>query len=137
MLFGKGLGFWNTMPMRRRSVTGSVSGAVRSSPSKRISPSIRAPGMRSFIRLKQRRSVLLPQPDGPIRAVIRWRGISMLISFSACDDPYQTDSERAVRTGSEAVSTTVGGVSGRLSVLGSGISGVSVPDEDGPGIHRQ
>jgi hypothetical protein len=31
---------------------------------------MRAPGIRSFIRLKQRSNVLLPQPDGPIKAVI-------------------------------------------------------------------
>ena len=33
-------------------------------------PSTRAPGMRSFIRLKQRSTVVLPQPDGPMNAVI-------------------------------------------------------------------
>ena len=33
-------------------------------------PSTRAMGMRSFIRLKQRNTVVLPQPDGPIMAVI-------------------------------------------------------------------
>ena len=34
-------------------------------------PSTRAPGIRSFMRLRQRISVLLPQPDGPISAVMR------------------------------------------------------------------
>ena len=29
----------------------------------------RAPGMVSFIRLRQRRKVDLPQPDGPMKAV--------------------------------------------------------------------
>ena len=29
-----------------------------------------APGIRSFMRLKQRMNVLLPQPDGPMKAVI-------------------------------------------------------------------
>ena len=33
-------------------------------------PSMWAPGMRSFIRLRQRRTVVLPQPDGPMKAVI-------------------------------------------------------------------
>ena len=33
-------------------------------------PSTRALGMRSFIRLKQRNTVVLPQPEGPIMAVI-------------------------------------------------------------------
>ena len=35
---------------------------------------MRALSTRSFIRLKERSSVLLPQPDGPMRAVIRLRG---------------------------------------------------------------
>ena len=43
------------------------------------------------MRLKQRSSVLLPQPDGPIRAVIWFRGMSIVISLSARDVPYQTE----------------------------------------------
>ena len=38
-------------------------------------PSTRAPSIRSFIRFRQRRNVVLPQPDGPIRAVISLRRI--------------------------------------------------------------
>ena len=37
------------------------------------SPSTRAPGTRSFIRFRQRSTVDLPQPDGPISAVISLR----------------------------------------------------------------
>ena len=33
-------------------------------------PSTLAVGMKSFIRLKQRSIVVLPQPDGPMNAVI-------------------------------------------------------------------
>ena len=33
-------------------------------------PSTRADSMRSFIRLKHRSKVVLPQPDGPMKAVI-------------------------------------------------------------------
>jgi hypothetical protein len=44
------------------------------------------------MRLKQRIRVLFPQPEGPINAVIRFRGISMEISRSARDGPYQTES---------------------------------------------
>ena len=36
-------------------------------------PSTRAPSIESFIRLRQRRTVVLPQPDGPISAVISFR----------------------------------------------------------------
>ena len=73
--FGNGFGFWNTMPMRRRTSTGSTlrrrRGRRRGSASV---PSTRAPSMRSFIRLKQRSTVVLPQPDGPMNAVIScWR----------------------------------------------------------------
>ncbi len=42
------------------------------------------------MRLKQRKSVLLPQPDGPISAVILFRGMSMVRSLSASEGPYQT-----------------------------------------------
>ena len=69
-----------------------------SSPSNRTSPSIRAPVIRSFIRLKQRSSVLLPQPEGPIRAVILLRGMSIVMSLSARDGPYQTERPRVEST---------------------------------------
>ena len=42
-----------------------------------------APGTRSFIRLRLRRSVLLPQPDGPMKAVIRCFGIESVTSATA------------------------------------------------------
>src|SRR5262249_29222225 len=98
MLLGNGLGFWKTMPIRCRRPTGSMPGPEISSPSNRTSPSMRAPWIRSFIRLKQRIRVLLPQPEGPIRAVIWFRGMSMVMSRSARDGPYQTESPRVDRT---------------------------------------
>ncbi len=39
--------------------------------------------MTSFMRLKQRRKVDLPQPEGPIRAVIRCSGMSSEIPLRA------------------------------------------------------
>jgi hypothetical protein len=123
---GNGFGFWKTMPIRRRRATGSVSGAVMSRPSKRIVPPIRALGIRSFIRLKQRRSVLLPHPDGPISAVIWLRGMLIWMSFKANDAPYQTDRASAERTtGSRAVGTSawVSGRTGFADVSCSGIMG--------------
>ena len=39
------------------------------SPSSRISPARRAPGISSFMRLIERRKVDFPQPDGPMSAV--------------------------------------------------------------------
>ena len=41
------------------------------------------------MRLTERRNVVLPHPEGPIRAVIALRGIVQLISCSACVGPYQ------------------------------------------------
>ena len=43
--------------------------------------------MRSFIRLKQRRNVDLPQPEGPMNAVTSFSGIFREIFFSACALP--------------------------------------------------
>jgi hypothetical protein len=54
------------MPTRlRRSVTFSA-GSFTSTPPTRMLPSMRTPSTRSFIRLRQRSSVDLPQPDGPM-----------------------------------------------------------------------
>ena len=44
---------------------------------------IRAPWMTSFMRLRQRSSVLFPQPDGPMNAVICRAGTSRLMFFRA------------------------------------------------------
>ena len=47
----------------------------------------RAPGMRSFMRLKQRSSVLLPHPEGPMTAVISLPPMRRLMSRTAWEDP--------------------------------------------------
>ena len=92
MLLGNGLGFWKTMPIRRRSDDRRrCRGVEIESPSNRTSPSIRAPVIRSFMRLKQRSSVLLPQPDGPIKAVILLRGMSIGDVLERQAEPYQTE----------------------------------------------
>ena len=44
------------------------------------------------MRLKQRRNVLLPQPDGPISAVTWFSGMPRLMSLSAWFVPYQKSS---------------------------------------------
>ena len=49
---------------------------------------------RSLMRLKQRSSVVLPQPEGPIRAVIMPGLIWILTSFSAWNSPYHRFSPR-------------------------------------------
>src|SRR3990172_7721063 len=52
-------------------------------------PSTRTPGMRSFMRFRHRRRVLLPHPEGPMSAVTLFTGNSMLTSASARFCPYQ------------------------------------------------
>ena len=51
--------------------------------SSRNSPSMRQPSTRSFILLKILRKVDLPHPEGPIRAVTCFSGISIFIFFKA------------------------------------------------------
>ena len=59
-----------------------------SSPSSVILPVTRQPSIMSFIRLRQRRKVDLPQPDGPMKAVTSLRpDIEIDTFFSACLSP--------------------------------------------------
>src|SRR5436305_13051849 len=60
-----------------------------SSPSSSTSPSIRAPGMTSWRRLRVRMNVDLPQPDGPISAVTCWGSMARVTSSTALNPPYQ------------------------------------------------
>src|SRR5271166_3754652 len=77
------------MPTLFRNSITSTSGALMLTPSMLIAPAVtRAWSTRSFIRLKHRRSVDLPQPDGPMNAVTFFSGIFRLIPCSALDLPY-------------------------------------------------
>src|SRR4029077_9502123 len=89
MLLGKGFGAWNTIPTSRRSATGSVPFEKTETPSSRMSPVRRVLRISSFNRFTERRNVLLPQPEGPIRAVTARRGVENVTSTSACVAPYQ------------------------------------------------
>src|SRR4051812_18656473 len=111
------------------------------------------PAIRSFIRLKQRRSVLLPHPEGPISAVILFRGISIDTSRSASAVPYQTERSRAARTigaasgggggvgeggGATWGSERLISVSGRKKgSSGRALTHVAVADDDGRRVHAQ
>ena len=85
----------------------------------------------------------MPQPEGPISAVIRFRGMSIVMSRSASDDPYQTERPLVASTTGLAASTgRAGGAGARASEMlmggsASGGSGVTVPDHDGRGVHRE
>jgi hypothetical protein len=58
-----------------------------SSPSSRILPSTRAPGITSCIRLSVRSTVDLPQPDGPMNAVTLRGSIVIETSSTALNVP--------------------------------------------------
>src|SRR6476619_5753921 len=60
-----------------------------SSPSSRTSPARLAPGTSSCIRLRMRRNVDLPQPDGPMSAVTRPAGMVRVTSSSTWCSPNQ------------------------------------------------
>ena len=51
-------------------------------------PSVRTVGTKSHMRLNVRRSVDLPQPEGPMNAVALFFGISSEMFFSAWKSPY-------------------------------------------------
>ena len=55
------------------------------------------------MRLKQRRNVLLPQPDGPISAVTWFSGMTRLMFLSAWLVPYQKSSFSAMALGAFAL----------------------------------
>ena len=58
------------MPIRRRTSVDVDRRVVQVDAVVQDLPSTRADSMRSFMRLKQRSTVVLPQPDGPMKAVI-------------------------------------------------------------------
>src|SRR5919204_1054289 len=94
-MVGNGVGRWNTMPMRRRSWTGSTPGSYTSAPSSSTEPVFQPPSDSSCMRLRQRRKVLLPQPDGPMTAVTVWAGNSRDTSFTTARRPYRAVSRTA------------------------------------------
>ena len=79
---GNGFGFWKTRPTRRRNSTTFSCGSLSSSSSSITLPLTRALGIRSFMRLKQRSTVLLPLPEGPRKAT-NSRGPMLKLTFSS------------------------------------------------------
>ena len=59
-------------------------------------------GTRSFIRFRQRSNVDLPQPDGPISAVIAFSWMSSETPLTASALPYETDRSSMSNTTSRA-----------------------------------
>ena len=78
--------------------------------------------MMSFMRLRHRRNVDFPQPDGPTRASTSFDPMSMLTFSIPIFSPYQTVTSRTVmRAFGEWISPTVSCVSaGSASAVRSG-----------------
>src|ERR1700722_5925115 len=72
-----------------------------SSPKSLISPSMRASGFNSCIRLSARRKVDLPQPLGPMMAVTALAVTSSETSLTAARLPKKTERLRTIKAASE------------------------------------
>ncbi len=83
---GNGLGCWNTMPTYTRSALASI--LKMSCPSNSIVPSVLTVSTKSHMRLNVRSSVDFPHPEGPMKAVARFLGISSVMLFNAWKSPY-------------------------------------------------
>ena len=66
------------------------------------------------MRLINLSKVVLPQPDGPMKAVMTWRSIAMVTFFSAARSPYQKDT---CSTSMIVSSRRIFGVTGAFSVV--------------------
>ena len=88
-------------------------------------PSTVAPGVVSCMRFRERSSVVLPQPEGPISAVIRPAGKLIVTPLSANFAPKRTPRSRTLiaarGSGSEAVIGAVMASSGRSATNGSSL----------------
>src|SRR3954471_20810845 len=89
------------------------------------SPSARACGATSCMRLRQRMSVLFPQPDGPMMAITCFSGIVSVMSSSACFLPYQAESWRISMLARSSLVATEGVSFGRANgSTDGGVKGV-------------
>ena len=71
------------MPTRFLRCVTSTAGPWMSVPAMRMAPVMRTPSIRSFIRLRQRRRLDLPQPEGPMKAVTRFFAMRIEIPLRA------------------------------------------------------
>jgi len=74
----------------------------------------RQPSMVSFMRLRQRRKVDLPHPEGPIIDSTSFLPMSRLTPLMACLAPYQTSTLRQVMRGSATVTSPTVAADGRF-----------------------
>src|SRR3954451_15725794 len=119
-IVGKRLARWKTMPMVRRTATGSTPAPYTSTSSRLIFPSTFVPGCTSCIRLSVRRKVLLPQPDGPMSAVMLLGSMTIETSSIALVLPYQAlTPPHSIRLATDVV----------LSAVDAGTAGNGTSDE--------
>src|SRR3989338_9611774 len=102
---------------------------------KRIFPVTRNPGIKSFIRLKQRISVLFPQPEGPMMAVISCFRTPSEMFFKICASPYQALMFWVLKVKSFWLSAVFIGIS-QLIFFGSDCAG-RLPQHSGSGLDRK
>src|SRR3989442_14808610 len=99
-----------------------------SSPWSSTLPVIQPPSDSSCMRLRQRRNVVLPHPDGPISAVTVWVGNKIDTSLTTARRPYSAVS-RAVSSCSRA---SAGGAMTRSQ----GPAGGDAENQDQPHEHQ-
>src|SRR6185312_2128910 len=103
-----------------------------SRPPKRTSPSARAPGTVSCMRLRQRSSVDLPQPDGPMIAVTSPVGTAKVTSRTTRDEPKYASSDSTPIAGVAACAASLDISTG----IGTSRSAVSVTSKSKPASRR-
>src|ERR1041384_1780331 len=115
-MVGKTVGRWKTIPTSRRSRRRSTRVPYTSCPSSSTLPSTRAPGVSSCIRLRVRRKVVLPHPDGPISACTWLVANALVTPRIAAVGPYQAVSPAVFirgRAASAGIEAAPSGESGR------------------------
>src|SRR5918992_1603066 len=106
-----------------------------SAPSSSTRPLIQPCSDSSCIRLRVRRKVDFPQPDGPMRACTRLPGKLSETSRTATNLPYMAES-RSVTMRAAAGASGAASRSGGAARLSSGIQAVTAPDGE-PGAEAQ
>src|SRR5262245_34917790 len=97
-----------------------------SSPLTLIVPVILTLSIRSFIRFKQRSSVDLPQPEGPINAVTRRSSMSIEMSWRTWLSPYDRLQSRITMSGSRTSRAAASSSLTSVEILMPALSSVTV-----------
>ena len=132
-MVGNGLGRWNTMPIRARMSVGSIPEPYTSVVPSSTEPVTCALRSVSCMRFKARRSVVFPDPDGPIRAVTCDVAMSKVTPRTAGFVPNDTDTSRSdmvvMPLGAELGAVTTGAGTGGAEVMVSSL--IALPFRSG------